>query len=160
MLWFDGEIAEGIRVFNGPGAEKVAKVYGCGFFPLLEPAPIDKGDRITLSVQTKLVDDHYQWRWHTRIQSGDNPQAIKADFEQSTDLDNTMESAVLHERILSFKPTRNEAGEIDHFILGMMDGGNTIEQITGQAQAEYPLRFKTQPEAQMYVNDLSQEYGL
>jgi protein arginine N-methyltransferase 1 len=159
LLWFDGEIAEGIRVFNGPGAEKVAKVYGCGFFPLLEPVSIDKGDRIKLSVQAELVDDQYLWRWHTRIQAGDNPQTIRTNFEQSTDLDNTMESAVLHKKILNFRPPRSEEGEIDHFILGEMDGSNTIDQIASQAQAKYPLRFKTNREAQLYVNGLSQDYG-
>jgi protein arginine N-methyltransferase 1 len=160
LLWFDGEIAEGIRIFNGPGAEKVAKVYGCGFFPLLEPVSIDKGDRIKLTVQANLVDDGYLWRWHTRIQSGDNPQAIKADFEQSTDLNNTIQSAVLHKSVLNFRPSRSEAGEIDHFVLGMMDGRNTIGKIARGAQAKYPLRFKTNREAQIYVNGLSQDYSL
>jgi protein arginine N-methyltransferase 1 len=160
LLWFDGEIAEGIRVFNGPGAEKVAKVYGCGFFPLLEPVSINKGDTIILTMQADHVNDQYQWRWHTRIQSGDNSLAIKADFEQSTDLDSTVESAVLHKRILDFRPSRSEAGEIDHFILEMMDGVNTIDQIARGAQAKYPLRFKTQSEAQIYVNGLSQDYSL
>jgi protein arginine N-methyltransferase 1 len=160
LLWFDGEIAEGIRVFNGPGAENVAKVYGCGFFPLLEPVSIDKGDTIKLTLQANLVDDQYVWRWHTCIQSGDNPQAIKADFEQSTDLDNTMENAVLHERILNFRPARSEAGDIDHFIVGEMDGSNSIHQIARGVQEKYPLRFKTQSEAQLYVNGLSQDYGL
>ena len=159
LLWFDGELAEGIRVFSGPSADKVARVYGCGFFPLLEPVSIDKGDRIKLTVQADLVDDQYLWRWHTRIQSGDNPQAIKANFEQSTDLDNTMESAVLHKRILNFKPARSKEGEIDLFILGEMDGSNTIDQIASQAQAKYPLRFKTNREAQLYVNGLSQDFS-
>jgi protein arginine N-methyltransferase 1 len=159
LMWFDGDIAEGIHVFNGPGPEKVARVYGCGFFPLLEPVSIDKGDTIKLTVQASLVNNHYLWRWHTRIQSGDNPQAIKANFEQSTDLDNTMESAVLHKKILTFKPSRSEEGEIDHFILGEMDGSHTINQIASQAHAKYPLRFKTNREAQLYVNGLSQDYG-
>jgi protein arginine N-methyltransferase 1 len=159
LLWFDGEIADEIHVFNGPAAEKVAKVYGCGFFPLLEPVSIDQGDTIELTVGANLVDDHYQWRWRTRIQAGDNPQAIKADFEQSTDLDKTMESALLHKRILNFKPSRSEEGEIDHFILGLMDGSHTIDQIARDAQAKYPLRFKTNREAQLYVNGLSQDYG-
>jgi protein arginine N-methyltransferase 1 len=159
LLWFDGEIAEGIRVFNNPQAAKVANVYGCAFFPLLEPVSIDKGDTIIVTVEADHVNDQYQWRWHTRIQSGENPQSIKADFEQSTDLDKTMESAVLNKRILDSRPSRSEEGEIDHFILGMMDGGHTIEQIASGAQEKYSLRFKTQQEAQLYVNGLSQDYG-
>jgi len=159
LLWFDGEIAEGIRVFNNPQAAKVANVYGCAFFPLLEPVSIDKGDTIILTVEADHVNGQYQWRWHTRIQSGEVPQTIKADFEQSTDLDKTMESAVLNKRILDSRPSRSEEGEIDHFILGMMDGGHTIKQIASGAQAKYSLRFKTQQEAQLYVNGLSQDYG-
>ena len=159
LMWFDGEIAEGIHIFNGPGAEKAAEVYGCAFFPLLEPVPIDKGDTIKLDIRADLIEEQYVWRWHTRILSGEDPQAIEADFEQSTNLDNTMESAVLHESVLNFRPSRNGAGEIDHLILGMMDGGNTIDQIARGAQAKYPLRFKTKSEAQLYVNGLSQDYG-
>jgi hypothetical protein len=70
-----------------------------------------------------------------------------------------MESALLHKRILNFKPSRSEEGEIDHFILGLMDGSHTIDQIARDAQAKYPLRFKTNREAQLYVNGLSQDYG-
>ena len=159
LLWFDGEIADGIHIYNGPGAEKVAQVYGCGFFPLLEPVTIVKGDTITLDIRADLIEDHYCWNWHTRILAGDDPQAIKADFAQSTNLDNTLESAVLHKRVLNFRPTRGEAGEIDHFILGKMDGRHSIDQIARQALGKYPVCFKTQREAQFYVNILSQEYG-
>jgi len=159
LFWFDGEIADGIYIYNGPQSEKVAEVYGCGFFPLLEPVTIAKGDTITLDIRADLVNDQYLWRWHTCIHSGDDPQVIKANYEQSTDLDSASESAVLHESVLNFRPSRSESGEIDHFILGMMDGRNTIDQIAGQAQATYPLRFKTSREAQTYVNRLSQEYG-
>jgi protein arginine N-methyltransferase 1 len=159
LLWFDGEIADGIYVFNGPGADKVAKVYGTGFFPLLEPVTIAKGDTITLDIRADLIEGQYIWNWFTRIHSGDNPQAIKANFEQSTNFDSTFESAKLHKRILNSRPSRGEAGEIDHFILGEMDGRNTIDQIARQALEKYPLRFKSQIEAQVYVNGLSQEYG-
>jgi protein arginine N-methyltransferase 1 len=87
LLWFDAEIAEGIRIFNGPQAEKVAQVYGCGFFPLLEPVVIERGDMISLSIRADLVEDQYLWWWHTRINSGDNPLAIKANFTQSNSLE-------------------------------------------------------------------------
>jgi protein arginine N-methyltransferase 1 len=159
LVWFDGEIAEEIKVFNGPVAEKAAEVYGCAFFPLLEAVPITRGDTIVLRVQAELVDEHYQWHWHTHIFSGDDPQTIRANFEQSTEVNNPLESAVLHKRILNFKPCRNEAGDIELFILGMMDGGNTIDQIASQSHAKYPLRFKTQREAQLFVSDLSQDFG-
>jgi protein arginine N-methyltransferase 1 len=158
LMWFDGEIAEGIRVFNGPAADKVAKVYGCGFFPLLESVAIVEGDTITLDIQAKYFRGQYAWNWHTQIISDDNPQAIKANFEQSSDIESISENAVLHKSVRNFRPARSEAGEIGHFILGMMDGRNSIDEIAGQARKEFPLRFKTLREAQFYVNDLSQDF--
>ena len=159
LLWFDGEIADGIHVYNGPDAAKVAEVYGCAFFPLLEPVSIAKGDTIILDIQADLKGEEYIWRWHTLIQSGDESQTIKADYQQSTDLEYRLESAVLHESVLNSRPARDEAGEIDHFILGQMDGGHTIDQISELVQELFPGRFKTLGEAQNYVNVLSQDYG-
>jgi len=158
LMWFDGEIAEGIRVFNGPAADKVAKVYGCGFFPLLEPVAIVEGDTINLDIQARYIRGHYSWNWHTHIYTGDDPRAVKANFEQSSEGETTSESAVLHKSVRNFRPARSEAGEIGHFVLGMMDGRNTIDQIAGQARVKFPLRFKTHKEAQFYVNNLSQDF--
>ena len=84
LIWFDTELADGIGFSNSPHSEKVAEVYGRGFFPLLEPIPIVKGDTISLSIQAELVDEDYIWRWHTRIHSQDDPATVKADFKQST----------------------------------------------------------------------------
>jgi protein arginine N-methyltransferase 1 len=98
LLWFDGEIADGIFIKNGPQAERVAKVYGCGFFPLLEPVAIDEGDTIILDIRADLVEDQYDWHWHTRIHSGEIPGAIKAEYEQSTELVGTLTSVKLQQR--------------------------------------------------------------
>jgi hypothetical protein len=40
-----------------------------------------------------------------------------------------------------------------------MDGSQSIDQIARRAWGEYPARFKTQKEAELYVNELSIEYG-
>ncbi len=159
LLWFDGEIGDGIHIFNGPQADKVAKVYGCAFFPLLEPVSVTSGDSITLDIQADLIEGHYSWKWHTRILGGDNNQTVKADFAQSTNLDSTLERAVFHQDILNFRPARSETGELDHFILGKMDGHHSIEQIAGQVLEKYPARFKTESEARLYINAMSLEYG-
>jgi len=159
LMWFDGEIADGIFVYNSPLVEKVAKVYGCAFFPLLEPVAISKGDTITLDIQSEFIMGQYNWTWQTHILSGDNPRAIKANFEQSSKLDPLKNSAALHKRVLNFKPSRSEEGEIDHFILGEMDGSKSIDQIASGTRRKYPTRFKTQKEAELYVNALSIEYG-
>jgi protein arginine N-methyltransferase 1 len=158
LIWFDGEIADGIRVFNGPDADKAAKVYGCGFFPLLEPVAIQEGDTITLDIKSKYIREQYAWSWHTRIQTGEKTGTIKANFEQSSEIDGISESEVLHKSVRDFRPARSEAGEIGIFILEMMDGRNTIDQIASQVRAKFPSRFISHWEAQFYVNDLSQDF--
>ena len=158
LMWFDSEIAEGIRVSNHPGEEKVPKVYGCGFFPLLEPVAVLEGDTIEIDIQAPYSRDHSSWNWHTKIFSGDERQEIKADFEQSTGFYETMEKAALDSTVLALKPSRSETGELDYFILGAMDGDQTIEQIANRVHKSFPARFKTQREAQRYVNALSQDY--
>ena len=159
LLWFDGEIADGIYVFNGPQADKVAEVYGCGFFPLLEPVPISKGDTIALDIRADLIWNQYVWRWFTRIHSSDNPQEIKADFKQSTSFDSALnvESIAMHAS--NHQPTLGEGGEIDLFILGRMNGRTTLDKIAQQVQKRFPARFKAPPEALIYVYNLSQQYS-
>ena len=158
LIWFDGEIADGIRVYNGPDAEKAAEVYGYGFFPLLKPVAIQEGDAITLDIKSKYIREQYAWSWHTRIQSDEKTGIIKANFEQISSHESTIENAVLHESVLQSKPSQSEAGEIGIFILDMMDGRNTIDQIASQVRAKFPSRFKSQREAQFYVNELSQDF--
>jgi protein arginine N-methyltransferase 1 len=159
LLWFDVEVADGIRIFNGPQAAKVAEVYGCGFFPLLEPVPITKGDTITLDINADLIGGEYTWRWHTRIHSGDNPQAIKADFEQSTFFESALNTESIAMHVSNRQPTLGEEGEIDLFILGRMNGRTTLNKIAQQVQKRFPARFKAPREALLYVYDLSQQYN-
>ncbi len=86
LLWFDAEIAAGIGFSNAPGSEKGTEVYGRAFFPLLKPVPIVSGDTIRLNIEAELIDNCYIWRWHTRIYNQDNLTAIKADFQQFTEM--------------------------------------------------------------------------
>jgi protein arginine N-methyltransferase 1 len=160
LLWFDGEIADGIYIFNGPQADKAAEVYGCGFFPLLEPVTLAKGDTITLDIRADLIGGQYIWRWHTRINSGDNSQEIKANFEQSTSLESSLENKAQNGRVLDFTPAISEEGKLDYYILGKMNGRTTLDVIAQQVQKKFPSRFKVPGESQFYVNTLSQEYGI
>ena len=61
--------------------------------------------------------------------------------------------------VVTVKPNRNEEGEIDHFILGKVDGCHAIDQIVDIIQEYFPVRFKTQEKTQFYGNVLSGQYG-
>lgn len=74
-VWFDSELAEGIRFSNHPAAPET--IYGIGFFPFTEPVEVSEGERITLRLAANLVNDGYVWRWDTDV-------AGRASFKQST----------------------------------------------------------------------------
>lgn len=74
-VWFDSELAEGIRFSNHPAASET--IYGIGFFPFSHPVEVLAGDRITVQLAADLVNDGYVWRWDTEIPG-------KASFKQST----------------------------------------------------------------------------
>jgi protein arginine N-methyltransferase 1 len=162
LIWFDAEIAEGITFSNGPAADKMASVYGRGFFPLLEPVSVSKGDAISLAIQAELVGGEYEWRWDTRIRSQDDVAAgagtIKADFEQATDFDRASRIRRISERALASRPTLVEEAEIDLFILERVDGATTVDEIARQSQARFPTRFENGQQALLYVYELLQQY--
>lgn len=74
-VWFDSELAEGIRFSNHPAAPET--IYGIGFFPFLQPVELMEGEHVTATLAADLVNDGYVWRWDTEV-SG------KAMFKQST----------------------------------------------------------------------------
>lgn len=87
LIWFDAQLADGVSFSNSPYTKKVAEVYGRGFFPFLEPVSVAQGDSITLQIQADLVDEEYEWQWHTRIVAQSKTTALKAEFKQSTTYD-------------------------------------------------------------------------
>ncbi len=74
-VWFDSELADGIRFSNHPAAPET--IYGIGFFPFSNPVEVSEGDRIKVQIAADLVNDGYVWRWETEVPG-------KASFKQST----------------------------------------------------------------------------
>ncbi|HEY0723304.1 MAG TPA: 50S ribosomal protein L11 methyltransferase [Pyrinomonadaceae bacterium] len=74
-VWFDSELAEGIRFSNHPAAPEM--IYGNGFFPFSQPVAVSEGERINVRLAADLVNDGYVWRWDTEVRG-------KASFKQST----------------------------------------------------------------------------
>ena len=74
-VWFDSELAEGIRFSNHPAAPEM--IYGIGFFPFSQPVELMEGEQVTVRLAADLVNDGYVWRWDTEVPG-------KAGFKQST----------------------------------------------------------------------------
>jgi protein arginine N-methyltransferase 1 len=158
LLWFDAQLTETIGYSNGPGADRIAEVYGRAFFPLLEPVPVTAGDSINLSIGAELVGQEYVWRWHTRFLSPAEPGGLKAEFDQSSANDDSLYTGQLSEHMTNSQPSLGPDGEIDHFILGKMDGRTTVKEIVAELQLKFPDHFQDEPQAIRYVYEIGRQY--
>ncbi len=77
-VWFESELAPGIRLSNAPGPfasnANVGDHWSHGFLPVLEPLTITAGAELTLEMD---VDDGMLWRWSGNVEPG-------ARFDQCT----------------------------------------------------------------------------
>ena len=157
VVWFDSTLAEGTVFSNGPGKPEL--LYGNTFFPLSEPIPLSVGDIVSVNFKAKLVDDDYVWSWNTVVRSESETGEVKADFKQSTFYGTPLTAARLHKRSDSYVPTKLEDGQIDHLVLGLMNGESTLREIAAHVSTQFPTRFATWREAFARVAELSEKYS-
>jgi type I protein arginine methyltransferase len=157
LVWFDSELIEGIGFSNGP--DKPELVYGNAFFPFSYPIELVPGDEIAVTLSADLVGDDYIWRWNTRVVNEQNSEFVKATFKQSTFFGVPLSAARLHKKSASHVPLLNDEGEIERFILSLMDGKTALEEIAHQLAALYPTHFASYKAALDHVSELSQKYS-
>lgn len=152
--WFHADLAEGVAFSTGLDAPET--VYGTAFLPLLEPVPLQAGDAVTVELQARLLGHDYVWVWNTRVQG---PGGERARFRQSTFLSQPARPDDLRRRAHDFRPRLGEQGRMDALVLGMMDGGATLEQIARALRQGFPHRFGSWEAALSHVGRLSQAYA-
>lgn len=157
VLWFDALLAPGVSFSNRPGESP--GVYASYFFPWPEPVNLEAGDVVSVDLAANLVGDNYLWRWDTRILELGHPGRVKAEFRQSTFFGAPVSSRSLAQRADGHVPVLSKDGQIDRFILELMDGKNSLAEIARQVTAQFPARFAGENEALAKVGDLSLEYG-
>ena len=155
LLWFDAELADGIGFSNAPGEPSL--IYGQGYFPLQTPLSLEPGDTVTIALRADLVGDDYTWRWSTRVTGADG--APKARLVQSTFLASPLGPKQLIKREAGYQPTLDEDGEVDRFVLSLMDGDTALGTIAERSLAAFPRRFASVAEALAYVGTLSAKYA-
>lgn len=156
-IWFDAILAEGAGFSTAPGMPEL--VYGNGFLPWLKAVILNKGDRISVTLQANLVGDDYIWRWNTCILNQENPTEIKANFKQSTFFGMPLSPSQLRKTAANYVPTLNEDGEIDRLILELMSSGMALGDIANLVKEKFPSRFRNSPEALTRVGDISKKYS-
>ena len=158
LVWFDTDLTAEVGFSNGPDVDRISEVYGRGFFPLIEPVSVQEGDIINLSIHAGLDGDEYEWRWHTCILEGDDKDAIKADYDQSTKIAKSFEDDLTLPHISLEKPEMSMDREIALFVLQRMDGQTSIDSIGHQVNEAFSSRFSDRQEAIFFVHQISKQF--
>lgn len=156
VVWFDAELADGIGFSNAPGQPEL--IYGQAFFPLQQPVVLDEGDLVRVRLRADLVDDDYVWRWDTRVRAAGDPDRFKASFRQSTFYGVPLTLAGLKRREGGYRPHRAEAAEIDQYVLSLIDGRNTLDEMADRLVERFPDRFPRRQDALTRAADVAQRY--
>jgi len=156
-VWFDAEIAPGLGFSNAP--DQSEHVYGNEFFPWLEPVSIKSGDGVSVSFQANLVDEDYIWRWKSRVYEQNDPDKVKASFNQSSFDAVPLSLEKLRKTETSFKPILNDKGLVDLQIIKLMEQSFSLEEVAQQIANKFPEKYKDMQQALTYVCELFVKYS-
>jgi SAM-dependent methyltransferase len=156
-LWFDASLVDGIGYSNSPLSPEL--IYGHAFFPWPEPVSLDAGDEVSVMLTANLVGAEYIWRWQTCVQRQGKSGDVKARFQQSTFFGAPLSTERLHKRAVSSMPRLGQEGQIDRFVLTLMDGLQSVDYIAHRLIQDFPARFASVKDALARVADLSQKYS-
>ncbi len=155
-VWFDAILVDGVGFSNAPGS---TALYGTAFFPWLAAVSLCVGDTVSVKLSAKLVGQDYIWGWNTIVLEQGDPGRTKANFKQSTFYGVPLSAATLRTAAANHVPTLNENGRIDHFVLGLMEGGASVGDIAQLLVNKFPTRFATFKEALTRAGELSRRYS-
>ena len=156
LVWFDADLAEGVGFSNAPSAPEA--IYSSMLFPWTQPASLVPGQVVAVSLEAKLVESDYVWRWNTHIESleGSGPQIH---FEQSQLTGEMLSPAQLQRWAADYVPHLSEEGHLRRRTFELMDGKVSLEEIAHQLATEFPERFLKWEQALSYTGAISQEYS-
>jgi hypothetical protein len=84
---------------------------------------------------------------------------VKASFTQSTFFATPLSLEQLRKRASTHAPSLNEDGQIERFILSLMDGTTSLEEIARRVCDKFPARFTTWSDALTRVGELSLKFS-
>lgn len=157
LVWFDAELAEGVGFSNAPSAPET--IYDSMFFPWTQPVSLAPGQAVAVSLEAKLVESDYVWRWTTRIESLEGSGDPSIHFEQSQLTGEVLSAAQLHRIAADYVPHLSGQGRLRRRTFELMDGKASLEEIAHQLATEFPQRFPRWEQALSYAGAISQEYS-
>ena len=157
VVWFDGELAEGVSFSNAPGS--VEGIYDSLFFPWPQPVLLSRGQIVCTNLEAKLVEEEYIWRWTTNIEPFEKSGASAIHFEQSQLNGAVLSAAQLRRIAADYIPRLSDEGILRRRTFELMDGKLSLEGIACRLVGEFPKRFSSMQEALSYAGVVSQEYS-
>lgn len=128
--WFRAELAPGISITNEPDVKRSS--WTQLLLPLERPVAVSAGDRLHVQIQSSANGARWDW------QVGLSHMAGSASV-QTTHLGQLLRQTSQSD--LAGKPVRSAEGEINLFILRMMDGSTEVEEIAKRTMTRFPLQF-------------------
>ena len=157
IAWFDTELTEGVSFSNAPGSAE--GLYDTLFFPWIEPVPLSQGQIVCVSLEAKLVEEEYIWRWTTKIEPFEKTGASMIHFEQSQLHGAVLSTAKLRRTAADYVPRLSEEGRLRSRAFQLMDGRASMEEIAKKLAGEFPQRFSSWRQALSYAGAISREFS-
>jgi precorrin-6B methylase 2 len=146
--WFKAELVPGISISNGP--EMGASSWTQILLPLEHPVAVSSGDQLQVQIQASA--NGAQWDWRVSNEDKASSRCV-----QTTHSGQLLQQA--NQSDLNRKPVRNMNGEVDRFILQMMDGSTTVEEIIRRTMARFPLQFRSFEDTLLQVQQVANYYS-
>jgi len=156
VVWFDAVLENGVGFSNAPGQPEL--IYGSGFFPWSSPVDLAPEDIVSINLRADLIGPDYIWSWETRVHEKSSGRA-KAYFQQSTFLGTPLSPVQLRKRSANYRPKLKDDGELDLFIIHLMDGTRSNEEIAEIVMGRFPSRFPHQHNVLTRITDLTEKYS-
>ena len=157
VAWFDTDLAEGAGFSNAPGTPET--VYGSFFFPWTQPVSLEQGQRVCVSLQAKLVENDYVWRWTTHVAPLGESAASPLHFEQSQLSGAVLSPKQLCKLAADYIPQLSDEGLLRRRTFELVDGKSTLEEIACKLATEFPMRFSSWQQALSYAGLISKEFS-
>jgi predicted RNA methylase len=147
--WFTAELTDGITL---SGAPPDLRSWSHAFWPLLQPVPVEQGMFVHLNLSSfhpPRTEAH--WSWST--ESGERLMRATqtAEFAQDTFSGLWLALEAIRRNAPEQRPRLTDLGRIEHFILGSLDGNNTIGEIARKVIDEHPNTVGDVEEARQLV---------
>ena len=137
-VWFDAELAPGVRLSNPPGADLH---WMQAQLPFERPLRVAEDDELELSLD--VLADGDVWRWRIRSSDDERSQSsFQADLRTVADLRTTSTRRA---------PRPTEAMAAERFLLDRIDGTRTAAELAAELRARFGDVLRSDAHARRFV---------